>query len=101
MKERWLHTCVLILLRVWDEGSESGSCTIPQRAICGSIGSTSGATCTGSISVEGGGRSVEGHGTSWQYISRGSRQIGRGSRYMGRGSLLMYSRCFHIRHVVE
>ena len=34
------------------------------RAVCGSIGSTSGATCTGSISVEGGGRSVEGRGTS-------------------------------------
>ena len=29
VKERWVHTCVLILLRVWDEGGESGSCTIP------------------------------------------------------------------------
>ena len=31
VKERWVHTCVLILLRVWDEGGESGSCTIPRR----------------------------------------------------------------------
>ena len=36
VKERWVHTCVLILLRVWDEGGESGSCTIPRRAVCGS-----------------------------------------------------------------
>ena len=44
MKEHWVHTCVLILLRVWDEGGESRSCTIPRHAVCGSIGSTSGDT---------------------------------------------------------
>ena len=49
---------------MWDEGGKSGSCTIPRRAVCGSIGSTSGATCTGSISVEGRGRLVDGRGTS-------------------------------------
>ena len=56
----------------------SGSCTISRRAVCGS---TSGATCTGSISVEGRSRSVEGRGTS----------VEGAVHDMGRGSLLMYS----------
>ena len=52
VKERWVNTCVLIVLRVWDEGGETGSCTIPRHAICVSIGSTSGATlypCTATL----------------------------------------------------
>ena len=122
VKERWVHTCVLILLRVWDEGGETGSCTIPRRAICVSIGSTSGVTlypCTATLY-----RSAATLYRSAVTLYRSAATLYRYTATMYRDplpiyrhplpicrhhlplycqctSLLMYSRCIHIRHVVE
>ena len=52
-----------------------GSYTIPRRAVCGCIGGTSSATCTGSTLVEGGGTSVEGGGTSDATCTGGTQTL--------------------------